>query len=48
MASVEPQGGDPACWLDQVCERCGRFVERPDDHECAPASPPDDVSPPAN
>jgi hypothetical protein len=35
MAAVEPEGGDPACWLDHVCERCGRFVERPEDHDCA-------------
>jgi rubrerythrin len=21
-------GGDPACWLGQVCPECGRFTER--------------------
>ncbi len=20
-------GGDPACWLNRVCDTCGRFVE---------------------
>lgn len=29
------QGGDPACWLDQVCEACGRIRERPGDEACA-------------
>jgi len=31
-------GGDPACWLDRVCERCGALIET-DDHPC-PADPP--------
>jgi hypothetical protein len=30
---VEPEGGDPACWLDHVCPDCGRCVERDGDHE---------------
>lgn len=21
------EGGDPACWLNQVCEECGRLIE---------------------
>lgn len=29
------QGGDPACWLDQVCEACGRIRERPGSEVCA-------------
>ncbi|GGN33315.1 hypothetical protein GCM10012285_04240 [Streptomyces kronopolitis] len=29
------QGGDPACWLDQVCEACGRIRERPGGEACA-------------
>jgi uncharacterized protein len=24
------QGGDPACWLDRVCDACGRLVESGD------------------
>lgn len=24
---VEPLGGDPACWLNRVCDACGRFVD---------------------
>jgi hypothetical protein len=50
MAAVEPEGGDPACWVDHVCERCGRFVERLEDHDCADddgRSPPV-ISPPAS
>lgn len=42
MAVAEPEGGDPACWLDHVCERCGRFLERPEDHDCEG----DDAPPP--
>lgn len=22
-------GGDPACWLNQVCDECGRMIEDP-------------------
>jgi rubrerythrin len=22
-------GGDPACWLNRVCDACGRFVDDP-------------------
>jgi hypothetical protein len=33
-------GGDAACWLDQVCDRCGAILEG-DDHECrVPTSAP--------
>jgi hypothetical protein len=42
------EGGDPACWLEDVCERCGAFVEAgaDDRHVCrTPARPSsDDVS----
>lgn len=27
-------GGDPACWLNRVCENCGRFVDDPDADVC--------------
>jgi hypothetical protein len=27
-------GGDPACWLDQVCEDCGRLREGDGPHVC--------------
>jgi len=23
----EDIGGDPVCWLNRVCENCGRFVD---------------------
>jgi hypothetical protein len=23
----EDLGGDPACWLDRVCETCGALIE---------------------
>jgi hypothetical protein len=25
MSDQVDEGGDPACWLDQVCEECGRI-----------------------
>ena len=28
------EGGDPACWLDQVCDDCGRIRERPGSAVC--------------
>ncbi|MGW2920972.1 DUF309 domain-containing protein [Streptomyces angustmyceticus] len=28
------EGGDPACWLDRVCEVCGRIRERPGGAVC--------------
>jgi hypothetical protein len=29
----EDLGGDPACWLDQVCDACGALIER-EPHDC--------------
>jgi len=26
----DDKGGDPACWLDRVCDACGRLVESGD------------------
>jgi len=31
---AEPPGGDPACWLDRVCEECGRLMEGDVTHHC--------------
>lgn len=28
------EGGDPACWLDQVCADCGRIADRPGGDGC--------------
>ncbi|KAA6212797.1 DUF309 domain-containing protein [Streptomyces albofaciens JCM 4342] len=28
------EGGDPACWLDQVCPECGRISDRPEEPGC--------------
>jgi hypothetical protein len=28
------EGGDPACWLHQVCEVCGAFIDHGEDHAC--------------
>ncbi|GCD33395.1 hypothetical protein OEIGOIKO_01114 [Streptomyces chrestomyceticus JCM 4735] len=28
------EGGDPACWLDQVCQECGRITDRPAEPGC--------------
>ncbi|WP_314173567.1 DUF309 domain-containing protein [Streptomyces winkii] len=30
----EQQGGEPACWLNQVCEECGRVREDPSRADC--------------
>ena len=32
-------GGDPACWLDRVCDRCGAFVDESQQHRCSEADP---------
>ncbi|MEU8684624.1 DUF309 domain-containing protein [Streptomyces sp. NPDC048611] len=31
---TDDEGGDPACWLDQVCDACGRIRERPGGAVC--------------
>nr|WSX23997.1 DUF309 domain-containing protein [Streptomyces tubercidicus] len=31
---ADDESGDPACWLDQVCDACGRIRERPDGAAC--------------
>ncbi len=36
-------GGDAACWLDRVCDGCGRFIEDPATHHCDAAVLADDV-----
>ena len=36
----EPEGGDPACWLDQVCPACGRLTERTAEGRCAACDEP--------
>ncbi len=33
-AEEDPQGGDPACWLDRVCPECGSFVDEGVVHSC--------------
>lgn len=30
----EREGGEPACWLNQVCEECGRVREDPSRSDC--------------
>ncbi|MEV5595672.1 DUF309 domain-containing protein [Streptomyces sp. NPDC052496] len=32
--SRDDEGGDPACWLDQVCQECGRITDRPAEPGC--------------
>lgn len=27
--ALPDEGGDPACWLNQVCDACGRLIEDP-------------------
>jgi hypothetical protein len=31
---VTDQGGDPACWLDRVCEACGAVLDDDRPHDC--------------
>lgn len=33
-AQSADDGGDPACWLEHVCERCGAFVDADAPHTC--------------
>ena len=28
------EGGDPACWLERVCEECGAVVDEREPHVC--------------
>ena len=32
--AASDQGGDPVCWLNQVCPECGLFVEPPMPDTC--------------
>jgi hypothetical protein len=27
-------GGDPACWLSSVCDRCGALIDAAEPHRC--------------
>jgi len=40
---VSEQGGDAACWADQVCDRCGMLVEPGATHECVRGQLYDDI-----
>jgi hypothetical protein len=38
---LAPDAGDPACWLDRVCDACGAVIEGdPASHVCRPAATP--------
>lgn len=39
MGQVEHEGGESACWLDQVCAQCGRLRAECGHREDAPAGP---------
>jgi hypothetical protein len=41
----EDRGGDPACWLNRVCENCGRFVDDPQAESCPDCGAPRDRRP---
>jgi hypothetical protein len=32
---AEPEGGDPACWLQRVCPACGRLADEDPPTRCA-------------
>jgi hypothetical protein len=40
---VTDLGGDPACWLDRVCDACGAVLDDGAGHDC-PAADPDDTA----
>ena len=44
----ESAGGDPACWLERVCDVCGRFIEDPATHHCDATAADEAVSRRAN
>src|SRR5205807_10351571 len=33
LVGMTAEGGDPACWLDRLCDICGAVIED-DSHEC--------------
>jgi hypothetical protein len=36
---MSDEGGDPACWLNNVCDRCGSLIADASPHRCrAPIS----------
>jgi hypothetical protein len=40
MVPGDDEGGDPACWLVEVCDVCGRMRTEPDhDRSCAGPGP---------
>jgi two-component system sensor histidine kinase MprB len=43
----EDRGGDPACWLNRVCENCGRFVDDPHAQTCPDCGAPRERHPAA-
>jgi hypothetical protein len=36
---MSDEGGDPACWLDSVCDQCGGFIDRDEEHVCRTTRP---------
>ncbi len=39
MEHTESEGGEPACWLNLVCEECGKVRERGHCPVCEPEQP---------
>ncbi|WP_413803294.1 hypothetical protein [Streptomyces iranensis] len=35
LAPAEPEGGDPACWLERVCADCGAIQDTAHFARCA-------------
>jgi hypothetical protein len=33
LRMIEPEG-DPACWLDRICEECGGILAAGQEHRC--------------
>ncbi|QKW22949.1 hypothetical protein HUT16_31175 [Kitasatospora sp. NA04385] len=45
MEPTEPEGGEPACFLNLVCEECGRVRENGRCPLCEPAARASDPAP---
>ena len=39
LLGMTDSGGDPACWLSRVCDRCGSLVDDAEPHRCRDSTP---------
>jgi hypothetical protein len=38
LSDTSDEGGEAACWLHLVCDRCGALVDDLDAHACEPST----------